>query len=287
MLKGAALLTCFNRKRLTLECVGSLLQQCEHESYSMTVYLVDDGSSDGTSEAIRQEYPHVNIIRGDGSLYWNGGMRVAWETALDSNYDFYLWVNDDSMIFPDTVLKLVKTYKDLSLQFPNVGAIVGTMTDPHSNVPTYGGRLFHSKFTPLKIGDVIVPKNIPQQCDMMNGNLTLIPAASVEKIGILSDRFTHGLGDFDYSFRLANAGLQCWVAPGVHGNCPKNSIDGTWKDSKLKVSERLQLLKRPNQHEPTSEFLYFIRLHGGYGWPLLWAKIWVKGKLPILWVLKR
>lgn len=285
MLKGAALLTCFNRKELTLECIRKLINQSLHEKFTINIYLVDDGSSDGTSEAIKNTYPEVTLIHGDGNLFWNGGMRLAWKTAQNHNYDFYLWLNDDCMIAPDAIYRLINCYQALINENNNVGAITTTMVDPISNIPSYGGRSSLNKFTPIKMTPVIFPKDTAITCDMMNGNLVLIPNSSVKKIGILSNKYTHSLGDFDYSFRLAKAGLQCWIAPGVFGSCSLNSSKGTWKDKTLPFKKRLGLLKLPNQLDPSEELLYFIKEHGGYSWPLLWLKIWIKSKLPFLWLL--
>ncbi|NOZ83279.1 MAG: glycosyltransferase, partial [Epsilonproteobacteria bacterium] len=77
------LLTCHNRKNKTLRCLRSLKEQVNpNEEYSCFVYLVDDGSTDGTTPAICQKFPDVNIIQGTGCLYWYGGMQLAWEHAL-------------------------------------------------------------------------------------------------------------------------------------------------------------------------------------------------------------
>jgi len=71
----AVLITCFNRKAKTLESLRLLFAQDLPPDVSLQVYLVDDGSTDGTGEAIAQTYPQVTILSGTGSLFWNGGMK--------------------------------------------------------------------------------------------------------------------------------------------------------------------------------------------------------------------
>ena len=66
-MKIAALLTCFNRKDKTITCLNSVLNIIP----TCHVYLVDDASTDGTSEAIKQNFPQVNIIQGNGNLFWS------------------------------------------------------------------------------------------------------------------------------------------------------------------------------------------------------------------------
>ena len=60
-MKIAVLLTCFNRRDYTLSCLKSLFtaQKCYNEygkdKLNLEVFLVDDGSKDGTSDAIRHK----------------------------------------------------------------------------------------------------------------------------------------------------------------------------------------------------------------------------------------
>ena len=57
----------FNRKQLTLECLESFSKQT-YSDYSIT--LVDDGSTNGSSEAIQSRFPNVEIIKTKGGLWW-------------------------------------------------------------------------------------------------------------------------------------------------------------------------------------------------------------------------
>src|ERR1039458_788534 len=77
----AVLITCHNRQPRTLKCLDILLKQDLPTGLRLDIYLVDDGSSDGTSDAVREAFPEVHVIPGDGSLFWSGGMCVAWQYA--------------------------------------------------------------------------------------------------------------------------------------------------------------------------------------------------------------
>ena len=84
----AVLLTVHNRKAKTLECLQRLYAQQPLEGYQVNVYLTDDGCTDGTPEAVRQQFPQVHIIHGDGNLFWNRGMYTAWQEAAKKDYEF-------------------------------------------------------------------------------------------------------------------------------------------------------------------------------------------------------
>ena len=71
----AVIMTCFNRRSTTISCLRALHKQ--KNSIDFDVYLTDDGSSDGTADAVKTEFPAVNILQGNGNLYWVGGMRLA------------------------------------------------------------------------------------------------------------------------------------------------------------------------------------------------------------------
>ena len=55
----------FNRKQFTKDCLDSLRKQTDKR---FKVVVVDDGSTDGTSDMLKEEYPEVHILYGDGNL---------------------------------------------------------------------------------------------------------------------------------------------------------------------------------------------------------------------------
>ena len=98
----AVLMACHNRVETTLCCLERLFTNIVAD---LDVWLVDDGSSDGTGARVKERFPSVNVIRGTGSLYWARGMRLAWERAVESHehYDYFLWLNDDVVLRSDGI----------------------------------------------------------------------------------------------------------------------------------------------------------------------------------------
>ncbi len=94
----AVLITSHNRREMTLACLDALVANRLPSAVTLAVILVDDGSMDGTPEAVRQRFPDVEVLPGTGRLYWNGGMRRAFGHALAAGFDAYLWLNDDTFL---------------------------------------------------------------------------------------------------------------------------------------------------------------------------------------------
>ena len=136
-LSVAVLITCFNRKSKTIKCLEKLYSQDIGDEYTLKVFLVDDASTDGTGEAIKTNFPQVNLIHGDGSLFWNRGMSLAWSTAGYQGFDYYLWLNDDVELFDNALPKLLGIYEAASIAKPFI--LIGSTCDPVSGQVTYGG----------------------------------------------------------------------------------------------------------------------------------------------------
>jgi GT2 family glycosyltransferase len=177
----AVLLTVFNRKEKTLTCLQNLLLQVLPKDFVLDVFLVNDGCTDGTPEAVKAQFPSVNIINSNGNLFWNRGMHLAWQTAAKTkDYDFYLWLNDDTMLNENALIVLLQT----SLQKEHQSIIVGSTSALDGNEEvTYGGRR-------NKTG-LITPTNEPIECDYFNGNIVLIPNKVYATVGVNDPVFHH------------------------------------------------------------------------------------------------
>ena len=95
-LKICAVLTVFNRRQKTLSTLRSFFNQ--GQGLDLSAVLMDDGSTDGTTEAVQAEFHNVTVLKGSGSLYWNRGMAAAFKTACSFDVDYYLWLNDDTKL---------------------------------------------------------------------------------------------------------------------------------------------------------------------------------------------
>ncbi|MBZ9728694.1 glycosyltransferase family 2 protein [Salegentibacter sp. JZCK2] len=234
----AVLLTCYNRKEKTLQCLKSLFEADLPSEYSVEVFLVDDGSTDGTGEAVEENFPQVKVIQGNGNLFWNQGMRLAWKTAVETKeYDFFLWLNDDTIIDNDAIIKLLRDDKDAKNKTGTAVLITAACRkEAGINEFSYGGR--------NDMGPVI-PNGEIQFCTYINGNLVLVPQAIYKKIGMLSIHYTHALGDNDYGLRAIQNSYQCFTTKTYLATCPPNYGIPGWCNPRNSLRKRWKLLHSP------------------------------------------
>ncbi|OYX16981.1 MAG: hypothetical protein B7Z16_10735 [Algoriphagus sp. 32-45-6] len=248
-MKTAVLLTCFNRREKTKACLENLFDQKLPSDMELEVFLCDDGSTDGTGQMIQTHFPQVNITRGNGQLFWGGGMRKAWKFAKESgSYDFYLWLNDDTLLFPNALIKLWEEYGKAGKN----SILVGACSIPGTKEFSYGG---HGDPFPIK------PNGTLQPIKFMNGNLVLIPSEVEEKIGLISSAYTHYLGDYDYAARAQKAGFTCYTSSEYLAECPQNDLPD-WADSNLPLARRWKIA-HDIKGLALNEYIHFKSYHQG------------------------
>ena len=254
----AVLITAHNRRETTIRCLASLKATKRPDGCELMVVLVDDGSTDGTSEAVKTFMPEANLIEGTGGLYWAGGTRVAASQAATDcpEATHYLWLNDDVVLDPGAV----ETLCGLTKENPKA-VIVGAVRDPDDGAISYSG-LERRSAHPMRYSRV-EPGDRPKPVETFNGNLVLIPVEVERLVGGLDAAFVHKYADLDYGHRVSEAGVSMLLAPGTLGACPSNhgpagtsGLPENWED-----------LVGPKGLPPRLQ-ARFLRRHGGPLWPL-------------------
>jgi GT2 family glycosyltransferase len=272
--KLAVLITAHNRKASTLNCLNTLFtQKSLLKNLAFSIFLVDDGCTDGTPQAVVEQFPSVEILKGTGSLYWCGGTHLAFAKALQYNFEYYLWLNDDTNLHATALAALV----NVNSSNPNA-IVVGSLKDPITTHHTYGGVRRVKSWHPLKF-EAVHPQKMPLPIDTMNGNLVLIPRSAAHIVGNLDASFTHGIGDFDYGLRARKLGVKLLLAPGYQGTCTRNHIKNTWEDKTLPFYKRWNKIKTPHGLPPR-EWAFFAKRYAGPFWPFFWLLPYVRSILP-------
>ena len=99
------------------KCFGSL----KKSNYAHDVYVVDNGSNDGTIDYIKNNYPSVLLYQSKVNLGFGKANNLGLQYAIDNNYDFVYLLNQDAWVFPDTFEKIIEIsnhYKSYGILSP-------------------------------------------------------------------------------------------------------------------------------------------------------------------------
>lgn len=273
--KIAVLMTCHNRVEKTTACLKALYAQKTDKNINYHIFLVDDGSTDGTADAVRKKYPDATIILGDGSLFWNRGMHLAFQAALKSKCDYFLWLNDDTFLYEDAIDTMLSVYEELKQKGRDKSIVAASTKDPETGAFSYGGyRLRKNVLNPLDLY-LVEPENTAVPVVTFCGNCVLIPMAVADVVGNMDPEYQHRWGDVDYGLRARKKGCESWIAPGYQGECGDNPNADRWRDSSLPLRERLREL-HSLKGVGKEDWKRYTRAHAGSFWFLVWVRPYLR-----------
>ena len=275
----AVVMTVHDRKAKTIECLQRLFDQVG-KGFDIAVFLTDDGSTDGTTSAVKGLFPRVTVIPGDGTLFWAGGMRLAFGRAMHESFDYYLWINDDTFLVSEAISTLLSTAREVAENGCGEPIVIGTVSSSSAPVATHGGI---RKWIRLN-STIVVPSAEIQFCETMFGNCVLIPHDVALAVGNIDEAFQHSIGDVDYGLRASKLGVKIAVARGFLGVCDLNPIAGSMNDPSLSLGRRYRLLAG-TKGLPIFPFFTFLWRHlGFYG---VAYGLWVYARVLLTWLRYR
>jgi hypothetical protein len=246
----------------TRSCASSL----ERIHYpAATVFLVDNGSSDGSSEALAREFPQFTHLANAGNLGFSGGNNVVIEQALAKGFDYVLLLNNDTIVAPDFLGHLVAAAES--------GERVG-MVGPkifYHDQPTLlwyaGGRVDWRAWPPFRNRGENKPDgpnyDAPGATDFVTGCCVLARAEMIRQIGPLDPRYGYYCEDVDWSLRARRAGWEVRYEPQAR----------VWH----KVSRSMRRTGRSSAdyYEYRNPLLAARRHRGKVGvLPIVWRALW-------------
>jgi N-acetylglucosaminyl-diphospho-decaprenol L-rhamnosyltransferase len=229
-----------NRKNFTHRFLACVRPQ---RFRNRTVIVVDDGSSDGTSELIKEKYSDVQLLRGDGTLWWTGAINLGIKRALAqcSPNDAVLVINEDLEIDPVYLGSLYRLWQSMPKTL--IGSALVDIS--HPEVIVDGSRRVNwwtAKFRILNCGKKLTDfnENHYEDVSLLTGWGTLIPVQGFHEIGLYDDKHFQQSGDTELPVRMRNVGYRLIVS---YACVAKTWIDAT---ASVNITERYLLrdLKR-------------------------------------------
>ncbi len=263
------LLPVHNRRVTTVRFVEALRGQTWR---AFRLVLIDDGSSDGTADAVRALWPAVDVVTGDGHWWWAGALdqgcrRLAATSVADA--DVVLLINDDVELAPDFLARALAEFtplRDTLLLARQVDAATGAELD-------FGGGvradLKHLRFAAARS---------PEEINCLPTRGLFLRWGDLQRAGgFRPERLPHYLSDYEFTLRAARRGLALRVARDavvrVRTDSTGRSLANLHRERRR---DRFRLLFSPRFKDNPLTWSAFVAL--AVPWPRrpwLWLKVWL------------
>jgi GT2 family glycosyltransferase len=209
----AAIIVTWNGKAYAIECLDSLRKNAG--GLALQTIVVDNASTDGTPEAVRDQYPEVRLIHAGANLGFakanNLGMRV-------SDADYVCLINSDVVVPAqclETMIEFMEKHPDIGMLGPKMLAPGGGTGDSVMRLPTVWNTLcsamgLHRIFKTSKwLGGYMMsgfPYDRTADVEVLTGWFWMIRKSALEQVGGLDEQFFMYGEDIDWSYRFLKAG---------------------------------------------------------------------------------
>lgn len=205
------ILVTWNGNAVTLDCLASL-SKISHRNYRIVV--VDNASSDGSVEAIREKYRDVIVLEQKTNLRFAGGNNVGMRYALEHGAELVCLLNNDTTVdeqFLTHLVRRIESDKSIGMVAPKI------YYHDHPNriwfaggeISMWTGTMKHTGIRELDTGRYDTSKEI----DYATGCCMLTRREVVERVGMLDESFFIYTEDADWSMRVRRAGYSVVYEP--------------------------------------------------------------------------
>ena len=241
-----------NRKDITLQCLRSLAR-LNTTDLDVHIVIVDDGSTDGTGDAIRLDFPDVEVIHGSSDLWFTEGTNVGVRAALKHDPNFILMINDDAVFDSDFLKCMVETATKCPRSI--VGSLLLLWDTPHRLFQVapvwetaFGGWRHWYEQTVWTVPDKI------WQVDIIVGNCVLLPTAAFLEAGLMDSRSYPNFGDAEFTPRLKRLGWKLLIEPRARVFCQPNTPPPRVRNMSLKKKLSALIFDLGNNHNLLRRF---------------------------------
>ena len=201
----------WNGKQLLKPCLGSVTS-IDYPNYSIIV--IDNGSSDGSIEMIKQNYPNVDCFALDKNYGFAGAYNHYFAQLTDDTTEFILLLNNDT----EVDIKILNSFIQAKEQFGD-NQIYGGKIYYHDNPEKiwYAGgnvKLKHAIISHRGIREQDSQKfSTPMKIDYVTGCCLFTSKKVINQLNGFDGRFYMYGEDVDLCLRAKKVGIQCYYWP--------------------------------------------------------------------------
>jgi GT2 family glycosyltransferase len=209
-----AVVLSWNGREDTLRCLQSLLE-VEHDG--LRVVCVDNGSRDGSPEAVSERFPDVELIDAGANLGYAGGNNLGIRRALEHGASWVVLVNNDATVAAD----VIEGFEVAARERPRAGILAGKVyfADRPETIWFAGQRvrtLLGYSGRPRGYGHDDGPRyERVVATGRAVGALMAISREAIDAVGLLDEGLFAYVEDVDLALRARDAGFEVVFAPGA------------------------------------------------------------------------
>lgn len=216
MPKICVIIVTYNAMKWAAKCFSSL----QESSPPVKTIVIDNGSSDGTQNFIKDNFPEIKFTQCIENLGFGKANNIGIEKAYAEGADFFYLMNQDAWIYEDSIQKLLEVYN----QYPKKDEI-GILSPMHldgseKKLDIFLDKYIAQNFETRMISDFYLKSSKPfYEISFINAAHWLIPKETIEKVGGFNPYFFHYGEDNEYVNRLHYHGkkiLLCTNSKVVH-----------------------------------------------------------------------
>lgn len=227
----AIILLNWNTPQHTSNCIVSLMQQCDAESYDLII--ADNGSTDGSLDVLRSWFPQHIYIDNKENLGFAGGNNRALEYSIAQGYPYSLLLNSDTEVEEDFLSPMLRHLE----RHPTVTALQPAIYFLHQKDQLWNGGSFFNQIFGITYAKNQKNRQALKEAepvDWLTGCCFLVRNAALKRAGLLKEKFFLYYEDVELSFRLREQGYTLQYFPatkifheaGVSGKQPLKNKEG-------------------------------------------------------------
>jgi GT2 family glycosyltransferase len=102
----------FNGRKLLEECLPSVIEAVKWDGKDHEIIVVDNGSSDGSTDFVRERFPGIKIIELEKNYYFVGGNNIGIKTIIN---DIVILINNDMVVDKNFIRPLLNGFTDSNI----------------------------------------------------------------------------------------------------------------------------------------------------------------------------
>jgi hypothetical protein len=208
------------RNTCDLTCAAVRSVQAAADSVSREITVVDNGSTDGTATALKQNFPSVNLIHSETNLGFARGCNLA---AKPAQGEFLLLLNSDARLEPNALAQAVawmRANPDCAVAGAQLLNQDGLRQNSIANFPTLATELLNKsllrRLLPRRFPGKEQFFNAPIEVETVVGAFMLIRKSAWDALGGLDERYFFFFEETDFCLQVRRRGWQVFHLPAVH-----------------------------------------------------------------------